>query len=84
MRKSSIINSAGIQAVIFRKSPSKRGDPAWTYRDAMNYLNEYDIRPIKYHETDGFHRFRITPPKSYRNYYTVKVSPGVLAVIGMS
>jgi len=54
----------------------------WQLTDALYWLQEHEIIPMKIHETKKHHRFRIKNPKNYSHFITKKLRHGISLVIG--
>lgn len=68
--------STGLQAVLFPKS-------LFTRTKARRWLNQHELTAKKrVHETGLYLRYRIADPKDFKNFFTKKLSNGILLVIG--
>ena len=51
----------------------------WLLKDALYWLQEHEIIPMKIPETKKHHRFRIKNPKNYSHFITKN---GISLVVG--
>jgi hypothetical protein len=59
-----------IQSILFNKL-------YYTKREAINWINNHNFYPIKFHETDNFYRFRMLAPKKGARYRVKKITKGI-------
>lgn len=64
-----------VQAILFNNQK-------WKLTDALYYLQEHEIKPMKIHETKNYYRFRLRDPKKYSHFITKKMRNGISLVIG--